>query len=122
MSRMIFGDFRLIDARDTVLVQIPEDLASFDELSIQIKEQLGLPDYYGNNWNALSDCLRDLHWVSEHRVIFVNAGRVFKQDWQWKTYLEVLKECVDSWKETDEHSFIVYFPETLREEVESIIE
>ncbi|MGW2601710.1 barstar family protein [Streptomyces klenkii] len=37
----------------------------------QFWEQFRLPDYFGWNWNALSDCLRDLHWLPADQCIVV---------------------------------------------------
>lgn len=43
---------------------------------------LRLPDYFGWNWNALSDCLRDLTWLeADHHVLIVeNAQAVLSVD------------------------------------------
>ncbi|MER5893856.1 barstar family protein [Streptomyces sp. NPDC001876] len=36
---------------------------------------LRLPDYFGWNWDALSDCLRDLNWLrTEHHVLIIEAA------------------------------------------------
>ncbi|MFE2021460.1 barstar family protein [Streptomyces sp. NPDC059499] len=36
---------------------------------------LRLPDYFGWNWDALSDCLRDLNWLrAEHHVLSIEAA------------------------------------------------
>ena len=40
-----------------------------DGVFTQFYEALRLPDYFGWNWNALRDCLTDLHWVSAEHVL-----------------------------------------------------
>jgi RNAse (barnase) inhibitor barstar len=35
----------------------------------QLKEKLDFPDYYGENFNALRDCLSDLHIIKTGRVV-----------------------------------------------------
>ncbi|MDH6544870.1 barstar family protein [Streptomyces sp. SPB4] len=42
---------------------------------LQFYDKLRLPEYFGWNWNALSDCLRDLTWLSvDHCVLIVEAA------------------------------------------------
>jgi hypothetical protein len=46
-----------------------------DAVFQQFYDGLNLPDYFGWNWNALSDCLRDLKWLpADHYVLIVEAA------------------------------------------------
>ncbi len=46
-----------------------------DAVFQQFYDRLKLPDCFGWNWNALSDCLRDLQWLSvDHCVLIVEAA------------------------------------------------
>ncbi|MFI9047329.1 barstar family protein [Streptomyces sp. NPDC053427] len=46
-----------------------------DAVLQQFYDGLKLPDYFGWNWNVLSDCLRDLKWLSaDHYVLIVEAA------------------------------------------------
>lgn len=40
------------------------DKALFDEISASFQ----FPPYFGENWNALHDCLRDLGWLKISRI------------------------------------------------------
>lgn len=40
-----------------------------DGVFTQFYEALRLPDHFGWNWNALRDCLTDLHWLSAHHFL-----------------------------------------------------
>ncbi|MGW2116203.1 barstar family protein [Streptomyces zhihengii] len=41
----------------------------------QFYDGLKLPDSFGWNWDALSDCLRDLRWLSvDHHVVVIEAA------------------------------------------------
>ncbi|MGW7452735.1 barstar family protein [Streptomyces sp. NPDC054787] len=51
------------------------EMRDTDALFQQFYDGLRLPDYFGWNWNALSDCLRDLKWLSsDHCVLIVEAA------------------------------------------------
>ncbi|MFF7202517.1 barstar family protein [Streptomyces sp. NPDC008141] len=46
-----------------------------DAVFQQFYDGMRLPDHFGWNWNALSDCLRDLNWLSaDHVVLIVEAA------------------------------------------------
>lgn len=46
-----------------------------DSVFQQFYDRLRLPDYFGWNWDALSDCLRDLRWLPADRyVVIVEAA------------------------------------------------
>ncbi|MEU7035545.1 barstar family protein [Streptomyces sp. NPDC046237] len=55
-----------------------------DEVSAfqQLYEKLKFPDYFGWNWNALYDCLRDLQWLpSDHHILIIeSAESVLSED------------------------------------------
>ncbi|MFF6878127.1 MULTISPECIES: barstar family protein [unclassified Streptomyces] len=41
-----------------------QEMHDSDGVFTQFYEALRLPDYFGWNWNALRDCLTDLHWIN----------------------------------------------------------
>ncbi|MFH7595271.1 barstar family protein [Streptomyces racemochromogenes] len=51
------------------------EMSDTDSVFQQCYDGLKLPDYFGWNWDALSDCLRDLNWLpAEHYVLIVEAA------------------------------------------------
>ncbi|UED87269.1 barstar family protein [Streptomyces profundus] len=42
-----------------------------DGVFARFQEELRLPDYFGWNWDALIDCLRDLRWLGAERCLLV---------------------------------------------------
>ncbi|WP_328622688.1 barstar family protein [Streptomyces sp. NBC_00354] len=51
------------------------EMRDTDAVFQQFYDGLRLPDYFGWNWNALSDCLRDLDWLSaDHYVLIIEAA------------------------------------------------
>ncbi|MER6572998.1 barstar family protein [Streptomyces sp. NPDC001093] len=45
------------------------EMRDSDGVFTQFYEALRLPDYFGWNWDALRDCLRDLHWLKPARLL-----------------------------------------------------
>lgn len=65
------------------------------------KKQMKLPPHFGENWDALADCLRDFAWLkSKGYVLHLSGGETFAtaaaQDYQ--TALAVLAEAAEFWK------------------------
>ena len=64
-------------------------------------KQLKLPPYFGGNWDALADCVRDFSWISgKGYVLHITGHEKFAiavpDDYQ--TVLDVLREAADYWK------------------------
>lgn len=65
-------------------------------------KQLKLPSYFGGNWDALADCVRDFNWLSGKGYVLHIAGhekfaQAAPEDYQ--TALDVLTEAAAYWKE-----------------------
>ncbi|WP_282795842.1 barstar family protein [Streptomyces sp. CC224B] len=48
-----------------------QDMLDADGVFTQFYEHLRLPDYFGWNWDALNDCLSDLHWITARRYLLI---------------------------------------------------
>ncbi len=96
---------------DTFIGILPKGISDVTELFESLFNILLLPGYFGFNWDALSDCLRDFHWLKEKTIVLVHEEMPqLSNDDLWE-YLEVLYECITDWGDDEEHSLIVCFPE-----------
>lgn len=100
---------------DTAFVAHLSDINSENELLKQLNKQLKFPEYFGFNWNALYDCLRDFHWIEEHKIILVHDNDLSLSDPDFSIYLQILFDSVEDWKEGEEHTLEVVFPESMRD-------
>jgi hypothetical protein len=91
-----------------------------DELYDQLNDALKFP-YFGFNWNALYDLLRDFHWINKKGIALVHREMPDISNEDWKVYLEVLVDSVADWKEGEEHYFKVIFPKAFKETIERMI-
>jgi hypothetical protein len=102
---------------DDYVADIPAGLTSTQSLLQVLYNALELPGYFGFNWNALSDCLRDFHWLKQHRVVLRHADLPAIPVTDLRTYVEVLTEAEGSWCPGEEHSLRVVFPTATQKDV-----
>ncbi|MGN5390937.1 barstar family protein [Streptomyces sp. JL7001] len=74
------------------------------ELMRRCGDALRLPEWVGGNWDALADALRDLSWLpvaAEGPLVAVTGWRGYAgaRPAEWETFVEVLEEAVDFWRE-----------------------
>lgn len=65
------------------------------------KKQMKLPPHFGDNWDALADCLRDFEWLkSKGYVLHLAGGDAFAKAAadDYRTALAVLAEAATYWK------------------------
>jgi RNAse (barnase) inhibitor barstar len=61
---------------------------------------LQFPDYFGENWDALDECLRDLEWLpgDAYLLVLTDADLVLDRDAdQFGTLLKVLENAANEW-------------------------
>lgn len=97
---------------DGMIASVRAGIAGVDELFDVLTEALHLPDYFGRNWNAVNDVLRDLWWLAPRRVVLVHADLPDLPPYDLREYLDILRVAVDTWKErSGAHELVVAFPE-----------
>src|SRR5687768_2646149 len=92
MSALVFGSLPP-DSRVRV-VEVPGDLASRDQLFSALERGLTFPSYWGRNWDALLDMLRDLTWLPDEEVRVIHDRVPADTSWGWSTYLDVVADAV----------------------------
>ncbi|ATL26261.1 barstar family protein [Streptomyces formicae] len=63
---------------------------------------LGLPDWFGRNWDALADCLTDLSWAprARGRLLVVSGWQEYAAaaPGEWEIAQEVFSSAVEHWR------------------------
>lgn len=75
-----------------------------------ISETLKFPSYFGMNWDALEECLKDMEWCnSAGYVIVLNNPGVFshKAPEDFKMLQAVLKSAAQYWKSQQKPFYVI---------------
>lgn len=107
-------------------VRVGRGIKSKRALLAIYSQSLQLPDYFGWNWDALEECLRDLSWLAGpgdaqakrplviiHEAIPLRRGSVDRQ-----TYLQLLADLGESAATTGGGLHVV-FPSSARAKIEA---
>lgn len=72
---------------------------TLDKLYKKLSKKLHLPEYFGNNLDALADCLSDLSWLEQKRVeMYIRNQEDFLSEEDEETRMsvaEILKESME---------------------------
>ena len=80
-----------------------------DALMEALQEALSFPSWFGRNWDAVWDCLCDLHWIPERRVVLWHEELPGLEGDEQRAYLEILLDAVSDWEGDPEHDLVVAF-------------
>ena len=81
------------------------NIARKEQLMNAAATAMSFPDHFGNNWDALEECLTDLEWVdADGYMIYYDHidGLLTTHPDQFETLVEILRDAVGSWKEDGE--------------------
>lgn len=108
MNKFIFGNQEQLRAAHRA--EVPAGIQTKAALLDALSDALRFPDYFGGNWDALEECIRDLSWLPSGDVILSHEDLPLSQDLRsLSTYLAILKNAVEKWN-TGERKLLVIFP------------
>jgi RNAse (barnase) inhibitor barstar len=104
---------------DSALVVHVSDADSEQQLFDVLAEKLRFPDYFGRNWDALEECLRDLSWLPKDQPIVIvhDDLPLSANDASRSIYLDLLISVMKHWQAIGERSFHMIMPASLRDPV-----
>lgn len=97
---------------DALVIRMPVGLRSKQKLLAVLADKLRFPNYFGWNWDALEECLRDLSWLPPGKAVeIVHQDLPFGTGGENRgTYLNVLRSAVDYWAAEGSRQFRVILP------------
>jgi hypothetical protein len=111
------GDLLRLNKQQDFVAQIPPGLRNEKMLFDSLSKELQFPDYFGHNWNALWDCLCDLSWIEQRRVIILHQDLPPLVREALSIYLSILSDWVRVWEPRDAHEGVAAFPTAARERI-----
>jgi RNAse (barnase) inhibitor barstar len=80
-----------------LVVWVPRSVRSKEKLLGILAQGLRFPRYFGWNWDALEECLRDLSWLPENAsILIVHEQLPFGEGENRQIYLDILKSAIDA--------------------------
>jgi len=106
-----------------VVAEVPPGIRTKEALFDELAQRLRFPDYFGANWDALWECIRDLAWLPAGPVVLKHRDLPLADDAVGsKTYLSILRDTVEKrWSEPHKRDLVVVFPSQTREQVEWLL-
>lgn len=98
-------------ARDGAIVaHVPRGARTKKQLLGHLARGLDFPDYFGGNWDALEECLRDLSWLAGAKQVVVAHEDLPLGDGPSRaTYLKLLANVCSHWRDEGGLEFEVVF-------------
>jgi hypothetical protein len=107
---VLTADLDSLRGGSTRLVRVPAEFPDTKALLSWYAEALEFPDYFGMNWDAMDECLGDLSWISERKVVLHHSTvPLYAHPKEQEIYLDVLARAVLDWKPGEEHELVVAF-------------
>ncbi len=120
-SLFLFKDGVPGSCEDDLIVTLPVEYSRREIMLTSISRQLSFPEYFDGNWDALSDCLRDLSWIEAKNIILWHWCVPLSNRDELRIYLEVLIDCIWDWKKDEKHELIAIFPTSFQLEANSLL-
>ena len=107
--------------QDGRLLRVPAGLATKQALLAWFAGALPLPGYATANWDSLEECLTDLSWMPQRRIVLFHEDMPLAGDAAAQAiYVSILDEAARNWMPDPAHDLIVTFPPENRPMVERL--
>jgi len=101
------------DFRDSgaLVVRMPCGIRSKEKLLAILADKLRFPGYFGWNWDALEECLRDLSWLPARQgVVIVHEDLPFGDGVNRSLYFSLLRNVLAHWSSDRSRSVRIVLP------------
>lgn len=108
---------------NTLVVRLPLKLRSKQKVLLTLAQRLHFPRYFGKNWDALEELMRDLNWLEAKRIVLVHEGLPLGAGDGRLIYLQILQSVQEFWSEAEEpKEWVFIFPKSAGGAIEAAME
>ena len=74
-------------------------VTNLDELFNRLSIAFEFPDYFGNNWNALDECINDLDWLNKDSYVLIleSMDSMLKDEQNFNILIRILRDAARDW-------------------------
>lgn len=110
------------DSASDLVIEVPRGIRDEAVLLDFYAAHLKFPDYFGKNWDALDECIRDLSWLQQTTlVVFHRDIPPLDSVKNQSIYLKILADTVDWWRARTELKFRAVFDPKLAARIKSLV-
>jgi hypothetical protein len=107
--------------KNAFVAVLPRAIETKSDLLNALASVLAFPAYFGFNWDALFDCLRDFSWIEERDVVLIHGDLPALPEPELKIYLRLLRGSALDWRPGEAHRFEIVFRKLDKEIVEKLL-
>src|SRR6266481_500707 len=97
MSSFLFGPEPV--QLGALYARVPVGIRAKQTLFDLLRAEFRFPDYCGNNWDAIEECIRDLSWLSPGTIVLVHNDLPLRDNpAALRTYLSILEDASAKWR------------------------
>lgn len=97
---------------DSYLLRVPAGISTADVLIRSVAEAGDFPGWFGFNWDALLDSLRDFSWITKRTIVIHHSDLPLLDDpRQSRIYLEILAQAHSDWLQAPRPGTVELWPE-----------
>jgi len=116
-----FRDFPSCDAAKVFCVHIDPEIAAPKELITALYYSLWFPGYFGFNWDALHDCLRDLEWIPYKKIVLIHRVVPSIPEKDLRIYLSILRDAALGLRDGKGRELEVFFKKEDQKAIECLL-
>lgn len=120
MSSFLFGPEPMLPG--AFYARVSSGIRGKQALFDLLRAELKFPEYCGNNWDAVEECIRDLSWISPGTIVLVHNDLPLRDSAAaLRTYLSILSDAAAKWQDSRDRHLIIVFPVDAEQHVKNVL-
>ena len=119
-----FIDFPFTFNNLAFIVHLDSKVKNEDELFKNLSDKLFFPDYFGYNWDAVYDLLRDFDWIKQEEIVLIYDAIPQLEEKTLRIFFQVLATAISDWEtgpRDNFHKLRVIFPTDSENSIKNLL-